>query len=389
MSERTRRSGLPMLGVLFIAGAFFAGVAAAAAPVINVVSGSGPQGGTATFSVTLSTGGAQVAATENDIGFDPNNTPIAVRTSAGGNCTVSTQDACSADTDCPLLAPPFDHEACVGNPLHCAVHTEQSCATSATCPTVNEPCVNQSGPDCSVNPTLAPVCSNDNSKACTQDSDCGTGTCVRKGGFFTFLPHVCSNASQTTCTADSDCTGTAGGKCTGACSGTQCTGVRALILAVDNLGAIPDGSTLYSCNVSIASTATPQDYTLTISNESAGDVNQALISGVTGSPGKITVTAAGVSFEVCDVAPVPGTGGRAFGDGAIRNADIKSILANLGDSVTSNLLDAMDSAPADNAPACGGDQVIRNADVKTCLSRLGGTSYIRTVSGSTCTSAAQ
>jgi len=290
MGKRTRRLELPMLGVLFIAGVFFASAAVAVPPVINVVSGSGSQGGAGTFSATLTTNGAQVAATMNDIAFDPL-TPVAVRTSGtSGNCTVTTTQACSADAECPLLLPPFDHEACVGSPLHCAVTTGQSCTTSANCPTVHEPCVNQTGPACSVNPALAPVCSNDNSQTCTQDSDCATGTCVRKSGFFTFLPHLCvggSNAGNT-CAADTDCSP---GTCTGACTpGTNCTGIRAIILAVDNLGAIPDGSTLYTCIVDVSPTATVGNtYPLTISNESAGDANQALISGVTGTSGTITV----------------------------------------------------------------------------------------------------
>jgi hypothetical protein len=385
-----------MLGVLFIAGGFFAG-AAVAQPAINVGTGSGSPGGTATFSVTLTANGAQVAATENDIGFDPN-TPIAVRTSAGGNCTVTTTTACTSDTDCPILAPPFDHEACVGSPAHCAVTTTTSCTTDADCPTVHEPCVNQSGPDCSVNPTLAPVCSNNNSQTCTQDSDCGTGnTCVHKSGFFTFLPHVCSNAASTVCSADSDCTG--GGLCTGACSGTQCTGVRAVIVAVDNLGAIPDGSTLYSCNVSIASTATPQSYTLTISNESAGDVNQALISNVSGTNGSITVSSAQSVF-VCNVEPHTGDNVGEFGNpnNTLSISDTKSIFkaAQFGGSFLpaagSARLIAMDAAPVDNPPTCGGSAppVINIADVKQCFKRAqfsGQTNYTRTLSGSSCTSA--
>jgi hypothetical protein len=66
-----------------------------------------------------------------------------------------------------------------------------------------------------------------------------------------------------------------------------------LIVAVNSLDAIPDGSTLYSCNVDIAPGAAEGDYALTNSNESAGDTSQALIDGVTGTGGKITVTPSG------------------------------------------------------------------------------------------------
>lgn len=39
------------------------------------------------------------------------------------------------------------------------------------------------------------------------------------------------------------------------CSGSACTGVKALVLALDNTDVIPDGSQLYTCNVNVAATA--------------------------------------------------------------------------------------------------------------------------------------
>ena len=366
MGKRTRRSELPMLGVLFIAGGFFAG-AAVAQPVVNVQPGTGSPNGTATFSVTLSTGGAEVAATQNDITFDPL-TPVAVRTSAGGNCTVTITQQCSSDADCPILPAPFDHEACVGSPLHCAVTTGQSCTTSADCPQVHEPCVNQSGPACTVNPTIG------------------------KGGFFTFLPHVCSNNATQTCTQDSDCSP---GTCTGACTpGTNCTGIRAIILAVDNLNAIPDGSTLYSCAVAIAGDATvPSDHTLAISNASAGDTSQALISGVTGTNGTIHVVALPPGFLVCDAAPSTGDNLGQFGNGSVLNSDVVAIFkASLTTPPTagSARFSAMDAGPADVVPACGGNNAILNSDVVLCFRRSLSTTepnYRRTISDGSCTSA--
>ena len=366
MGKRTQRSELPMLGVLFIAGGFFASAAVAVPPAINVVPGSGSQGGTGTFSVTLTTNGAQVAATQNDIAFD-STTPVAVRASAGGNCAITTTQACSTLADCPILPSPFDHEACVGSPLHCAVTTEQSCTTSADCPTVHEPCVNQSGP------------------ACTVDSTIG------KGGFFTFLPHVCSNNATQTCTLDTDCTP---GTCTGACTpGTNCTGIRAIILAVGNLSAIPDGSTLYTCTVDVSSTATVgNDYALTISNESAGDTSQALISGVTGTSGTIHVLPPVTGFLVCDVAPSTGDNQGDFGNGSVLNSDVVAIFkASLTTPPTagSARFSAMDAAPADVVPNCGGSNSILNSDVVLCFRRSLSTTepnYRRTIDGS-CTSA--
>ena len=387
MGKRNRRSELPMLGVLFIAGGFFAG-AAVAQPVIHVGEGSGSPNGAASFSVTLSTGGAAVAATQNDIAFD-SSAPVAVRTSAGGNCTITITQACSSDADCPILPDPFAHEACVGSPLHCAVTTGQSCTTSADCPTVHEPCVNQSGPACTVDPTIG------------------------KGGFFTFLPHVCSNNATQTCTQDSDCTP---GTCTGACTpGTNCTGIRAIILAVDNLNPIPDGSALYSCAVAIASDATvPSDHTLTISNESAGAAvcsndatkactvdtdctspgtcTQVLISGVTGTNGTIHVVPLAAGFLVCDAAPSTGDNLGQFGNGSVLNSDVVAIFkASLTTPPTagSARFSAMDAGPADVVPACGGNNAILNSDVVLCFRRSLSTTepnYRRMIDGS-CTSA--
>jgi hypothetical protein len=399
MGKRTRRSELSMLGVLFIAGGFFASVAVAQ-PAINVGTGTGSPSGTATFSVTLSVDGAReacvgshcqvttttscstsadcpsvVAATQNDIAFDPK-TPIGARTSAGGNCTVTVSHACTNDAECPILPSPFDHEACVGSPGHCAVTTTTSCSTSAGCPQVHEPCVNQTGPVCTVN------------------------SAIGKSGFFTFLPHVCVGGSSAgnTCAADTDCTA---GTCTGACTyGTNCTGVRAIILAVDNLSGIPDGSTLYTCTVDISSSATTgTDYTLTNSNKSAGDTSQALISGATGDNGKITV--GGTSVLVCDAVGTNDTGTDfgQFGDGKIKNNDVVAIFkASLGVNpppAGSALFSAMDAVlPADVPPTCGGDTKLKNNDVVACFTRslLGGPKFTRTYTGGTsgtCVSAQQ
>jgi hypothetical protein len=213
-------------------------VGGGAAPAINVGSASGSAGETVSFPVTLSSGGALVVATENDISFDPS-MPVTAATT--GHCAITTALACLTDADCPVLAPPY-----VGN----------------------EPCVDDNGPSCSVNPAIG------------------------KEGFFTFLPHLCSNDATKTCTADFDCTP---GTCTGACTGTQCTGIRAIILSVDDLNPIPDGSTLYSCEVAIASAAAAGDYPLTVSNVGMGDTSFELVPGATGANGKITVVGGGAA----------------------------------------------------------------------------------------------
>jgi hypothetical protein len=89
---------------------------------------------------------------------------------------------------------------------------------------------------------------------------------VGKDGFFTFTPN--------------------------GCSGATCTGISAIIVAVNNLAAIPDNTQLYSCNVDIAPGATG-DHPLTVSGVVLGDTSGQQIAGATGNDGTITVGAAG------------------------------------------------------------------------------------------------
>jgi len=58
----------------------------------------------------------------------------------------------------------------------------------------------------------------------------------------------------------------------GCTPGTDCAGVRALVLSFDNLDPIPTGSILYSCDVQIAADASGT-YPLTCSNPVAGDAD--------------------------------------------------------------------------------------------------------------------
>jgi len=121
---------------------------------------------------------------------------FSVTLSAGGAWVAGTENDISFDTSTPVGA------ATTG---HCATTTTTQCSSDTNCPglplplTGKEPCILPGGPSCGVNPAIG------------------------KGGFFSFL----SNGRTPT---------TAGG----------CTGIRALIVAVDNLTAIPDGSTLYT-----------------------------------------------------------------------------------------------------------------------------------------------
>jgi MYXO-CTERM domain-containing protein len=55
------------------------------------------------------------------------------------------------------------------------------------------------------------------------------------------------------------------------CTPPGCTGMRALVLALDNVSPIPDGSELYSCELAIAADAANGTYVITCSNAGASD----------------------------------------------------------------------------------------------------------------------
>jgi hypothetical protein len=319
MGKRTRGATLPVLGVLFIAGGFYAATAAAQ-PVIQVGSGSGSPGGTATFSVTLAAGGAQVAATQNDITFDAN-TPV--RVSTAGYCTITTTTQCSADANCPILPAPFTNEPCVDG--QCSTTTTQACTTSADCPQVHEPCIPANGPACSVN------------------------TAIGKGGFFTFLPNGCTPTTL-----------------------GNCTGVRALIVAVNNLNAITDGSVLYTCTVQIASGAASQDYPLTISNESAGDTSQALINeACTGGHCSVTTGQACTTSADCPSA-VTGTNGMITVGGPVSCCGDSDSSGSISTSEATNaILGLVNRTPeTDPAAQCTTPGTITTADATKVILNL-------------------
>ncbi|MFI5365845.1 MAG: hypothetical protein ACHQ4J_09485 [Candidatus Binatia bacterium] len=360
MGKRTRR--FAVLGALAMASGFFFGTAAARAQSIGLSSANGAAGSSVTINATLTAGTTAVAATTNDISFD-SSTPIA--TSTQGHCTITTTTACTTSTDCPIL-PTGLASSCAANPT-VACTQNSDCPTGDTCPR-NQPCVNDNAPACQVN------------------------SAIGKSGFFGFLPNYCSNSATTACATDADCSG---GTCTVACTpGTNCTGMRALIFGLastaSELSAIPGGSTLYSCTVNIATGATGS-HTLTVSNETAADtLTGALISGVTGTNG--TVTVGNLGYTVCDVNRNPSseTGDDVgdFGDGSINIFDVKAIFnaAQVGidaPAAGTARFSAMDSSLADSPPACGGDGTLNIFDYKECFNvgQLGAPSfpsYVRT-----------
>jgi YVTN family beta-propeller protein len=100
--------------------------------------------------------------------------------------------------------------------------------------------------------------------------DCTANPDIRKGGSaFSFLPPSCV-------------------------PGRDCQAIRALVLALDNLDAIPDRSVLYTCSVAIAADAAPGVYSLTSANVAGSDPHGQAINAA-GIAGYVTVAASGVS----------------------------------------------------------------------------------------------
>lgn len=85
-----------------------------------------------------------------------------------------------------------------------------------------------------------------------------------------------------------------------------CTAVRAVILSLDNIEPIPNGSTLYTCRVAIAESAAPGTYPLTVSGVVLVDPKANELPGSQGVNGSILVAE-----------PPAMCGGDCNGDGSV------------------------------------------------------------------------
>ena len=74
----------------------------------------------------------------------------------------------------------------------------------------------------------------------------------------------------------------------GCTAGTDCTGVRAIVLSLTSTAAIPDGSRLYTCQVTIAADAADGEYTLDNTNANSSTPDGMMLP-TTGVAGVITV----------------------------------------------------------------------------------------------------
>jgi hypothetical protein len=303
------------------------GAQSQAVVTIQVGEATGAAGSTAPLSVSLSTGGVDVAGTQNDIAF-PATAPIAAKANGRPDCAVNP-DIMKGGTSFAFQPAGCTGTACTGvRALVLALDNVDPITDGATLYTCNVAI------GASATGTLPLTCSNSGSSSPTGtalDTTCTNGSVVVGGGGPTPTPtegagtevviHVGSTSggvSQPNLSFDvtletpllgtevagtqnditfsggigaaiqvkalangrPDCAvnpdiekgGTSFAFQPSGCSGEACTGVRALVLALDNVDPIPNGSTLYTCQIQINGTAAPgQTYPLTCSNSGASD----------------------------------------------------------------------------------------------------------------------
>jgi hypothetical protein len=87
---------------------------------------------------------------------------------------------------------------------------------------------------------------------------------------------------------------------------SQCTGIRALVVAIDNLGVIPNGAVLYTCEVTLLEAAPGTALPFQSVNVYASDPFGANVRAA-GGEGTLTVTAQSVPAGASD--PQTATGG--------------------------------------------------------------------------------
>jgi hypothetical protein len=322
----TRRRSGAALGVWLCLSA-----AAAPAATIDVGSASGTPGSEVTIAVSLETQGAVVLGTENRIDFE-RATAVAALPSGQPDCSVAPAIhknatgfrflplGCDPAGDCQsvrAIVVAFDNvdpipdgailytcriaiaaDAAAGSyPLHNA-ETDASAAGGQEVVTT--------GTDGAVSVVPTPVASID-----IGASSGAPGTTVQFGvtlslltdppaavgglqndiGFDAHTPIAVAPDGTPDCTTDPSqllarftflpvhCT-----------PGIDCTGVRAAIVSSDPTSfSIPDGATLYACNVSIAADTPPGTYPLLASTPQAADVLGTMLS-VRASDGTIDVT---------------------------------------------------------------------------------------------------
>jgi len=344
MSNRTGR--IAVFGSLVTAGALCLGVAVAQAQSLTVSSvADAAPGSQVAISVTLGSGTAQVAGTQSTLTFDNTNATLNLKSNGKADCTVNADidkaattfglqpAGCSGSTctGVKALVLSFDNSTAIpdGSVLFtCKVNIA---ATASGTSTVAISGVGASDPDGKAiagvtgvpgtitiagggpsptpttgQPTPRPTPSGPALIVGIVDASAGQQLVPLSVTLFSGGAQVAGTQSTLTfdntnvtlnlksngkadcaVNADIDKGATTFGLQPAGCSGSACTGVKALVLSFDNSTAIPDGSVLFTCNVNVAATATTS--TVTISGAGMSDPDGKAVAGVTGQNGAVVL----------------------------------------------------------------------------------------------------
>jgi len=331
------------------AGATLLLAASAQAVEIRVGEATGDPGQTVDISVTLGTEGAEVAGTQNDIAFGDATSGIQVAAKANGrpDCAVNPDiekggtsfafqpSGCTAGTDCTgirALVLALDNVDPIPNDSRlytCKVAIAGS--ASAGEKTLSNTNTGASDPAGGALPTtgtdgrvivaggasdatiIVGSATGDAGTTVSFDVSLETGTDVagtQNDIAFAAPIQIAAKANgRPDCTVNPDIE--KGGTSfafqpSGCTAGTDCTGIRALVLALDNVDPIPTGSVMYSCNVAIAENAEDGSYPLTCSNPGASDpAGGALLAECTNGAITVGEGPGGTPTDTPTITPTP------------------------------------------------------------------------------------
>lgn len=325
MSKYGFKAAAASVAMLLMAASAHAGEGATVEIVVGSASGS--PGDTVQVEVTLSTGGNEVAGTQNDITFGADS---GIRVAALGNgrpdCTVNP-DINKTGTQFAFQPPNCTGDACTGiraivinfgdlSPIEdgsllytCNVVIDEEAAAGAKLlENTNAGASDPSGaelPTEGIDGTVEVIGEVDATiiigEATGQpgdtvaievslDTDVDVAGTQNDFSFAEPLRVVALGNGRPDCTVNPDInkTGTQFAFQPPNCTGDACTGVRAIVINFGDLSPIPGGSLLFTCNVAIAEDAEDGTYPLVCSNAGASDPSGGeLVTGCTN--GAVTV----------------------------------------------------------------------------------------------------
>jgi hypothetical protein len=331
MRKRTGRNSA--MGSLLAAGILCLAATAARAATLEVTSAQGNQGTAVAFSVILHSEGANVAGTQSDIAFDPTNAPVVAKQNGKPDCGVNPDinkgatsfafrpngcsgSSCTAVRALVLATDNVDPIPDGSTLFTCNVGIPEGAADGVypleqTGVILSNPDGGKVTPANSTDGAITVGTGGGGGHTCAaprsapagpglwipdQQGQAGTvGVITIKlaaGGaqiagtqsdiaFPTSAPIAAKSNGKPDCTVNADINkgATSFAFRPNGCSGSDCTAVRALVLATDNVDAIPDGSALFICNVNIAASASNDlDYTFSgviLSDPDGGKVTDA------------------------------------------------------------------------------------------------------------------